>query len=716
MTTTPLRSVDQQTEEYEQQLAFVRQQQHLLSLAEIELQRRAQQGRAGAAGETAVTAAIQRVIGDLGQAEWRLLVDRKWPGSRGNIDTLLVGPPGVVVLDAKNWREPRIDGGVLWRGDEPMDDELDKVRRQAESVVEALASDPLTPNQSLAPTTASAFLVLARKRFPAVELDGVTVRGEKNLHTELVRLPRRLDNAAVIRVAEALDAVCPPMIQPDVAQPPKPRHARPAPSVEASDPEPLFEADDVWRALMDAACAEPVETWMTWLHPVQTSLATRSYSGPARIRGVAGSGKTVVALHRARHLSRNNHARVLVTTFVRNLPEVQRSLFARLSPSTAKRGEVTHLHRWARRHLSERGHVFDLGDKGRDADSAFSRAWASSGVARDLYAVSPQASYWRDEISHVIKGRGLTTFEEYAELDRVGRRTPLRAEQRELVWRLHERYQELLQEESLIDWDDLISMALESVRAQPLEIPYTAVIVDEAQDLSCQGMRLLHALAGDGPDGLLVVGDGQQAVYPGGYTLKEAGVSVTGRSTVLTRNYRNGSEILEAALEVVSQDDFTDLDVEVAHGARGCETERPGGVVRRFPSVDRRSQREERLADLQIQLDGDARPGDIAVLTRTTSQAIEWMSVLTQAGIPAQDLATDDGSLSSGVKVGTFQGAKGLEFAQVYVPDLDSAISMQSDPTKADAWRERNELERRSLFVAMTRARDRLWLGTVARA
>ncbi|MGE3447472.1 MAG: UvrD-helicase domain-containing protein [Microbacteriaceae bacterium] len=716
MTITPLRSVDQQTEEYEQQLAFVRQQQHLLSLAEIELQRRAQQGHAGAAGETAVTAAVQRVIVDLGQAEWRLLVDRKWPASKGNIDTLLVGPPGVVVLDAKNWREPRIEGGRLWRGDEPMDDEVEKVRHQAEAVVDALAGNPLTPQQSLAPTSATPFLVFARKRFTTVVLDGVTVLGERNLHTELLRLPRRLDNAAVIRVAEALDAVCPPMIQPDA--PPsrsEPKHAGPPVPEQPASEDALFDAEDVWRALTAAACAEPVETWMTWLHPVQTALATRSYSGPARIRGVAGSGKTVVALHRARHLSRSRDSRVLVTTFVRNLPEVQRTLFARLSPSTAKRVEFSHLHRWARRHLTERGHRFDLGEPGRNADSAFTRAWASSGVGAALSNVNRNPTYWKDEITHVIKGRGLTTLGQYAELDRVGRRTPLRAEQRELVWRLYERYQELLQEQGLVDYDDLISMALDSVRAEPIEHPYTAVIVDEAQDLSCQGMRLLHALAGDGPDGLLVVGDGQQAVYPGGYTLKEAGVSVTGRSTVLTRNYRNGSAILEAALEVVSQDDFTDLDVEIAPGARGCETDRPGGVVRRFPSVDRRSQREELIADLQIQLDGGTRPGDIGVLTRTTKQADEWAASLKQAGIAVQDLATYDGSLSTGVKVGTYRRAKGLEFAQVYVPDLDSAVSVPSDPAKADAWRERNELERRCLFVAMTRARDRLWLGTVAR-
>jgi hypothetical protein len=719
MTTTAERSVDQQTEAYEQALAFAQEQHALLTVAMRELARRVQQGRAGAAGEGAVTAAVHRVIVDLGQSEWRMLVDRRWPGTRANIDLLLIGPPGVIILDSKNWREPRIDQGRLWRGDEPMDDEVEKVRRQADAVVEALTDEPVLPGQSLAPTSALAFLVLARRRFAAVPLDGITVVGELDLHTALVRLPRRLDNEIVLLLADALDRLCPPMISAPAKAPPAPRHvapSRPAPPEpgRGEEPDALFDAEDVWAALVDAASARPIETWMTWLHPTQSTLATRTYSGPARIRGVAGSGKTVVALHRARHLSRTPASRVLVTTFVRNLPTVQQTLFAQLSPDTAKRVEFRNLHSWARGLLSARGVRLDLGEPGRDATSAFSRAWASSGVARQLAAIGPAQSYWKDEVSHVIKGRGLTSLEDYIALDRVGRRTPLRPEARGLVWQLFERYQQLLDEDGLCDFDDLIARALESVRNDPLEDPYTAVIVDEAQDLSCQGMRLLHAIGGDGPDGLLVVGDGQQAVYPGGFTLKEAGVTVTGRSTVLSRNYRNGSEILKAALEVVSADDFSDLDVETDSGSRTCETERPGGVVRRFPSVDKRTQREELLADLRIQLDSGVRPGDIGLLASSVALAREWITHLESAGIPAQPLEQYAGESSAGVKVGTYQRAKGLEFAQVYIPSIDSAITRTAGSETSESMRERNELERRCLFVAMTRARDRLWLGTVA--
>jgi superfamily I DNA/RNA helicase len=716
--TTTLRSVDQQTEMFEQTLEYLQEHQRLLTDVMREVQQRLRQGQAGAAGEDAVTREVERVVVDLGQADWRVLVDRKWPGSRGNIDLILVGPPGMIILDAKNWREPRIEGGRLWRGDEPMDDEVEKVRVQGDAIIDALAGSPVTPHHSLSPATAVPMLVLARKQLNAVQLDGVTVLGERNLHAELMRLPRRLDNAGVAAVAEALDVVCPPMMDQRAERLVSvPRNAKPVETLtpDAYVADALLESGEIWRALADAACADPVEAWMTWLHPTQTSLATRSYTGPARVRGVAGSGKTVVALHRARHLSRDAKARVLVTTYVKNLPAVQRSLFDRLSPSTASRVEFTNLHRWALKLLASRGTRVDLGEPGRDHGSALTRAWASSGVARELTAAGQGLSYWRDEIAHVIKGRGLVSLEDYLNLVRVGRKTPLRAEQRGAVWRLYERYQELLAEDEIADYDDVISLALASVIAEPLPEPFTAVIVDEAQDLSCQGMRLLHALVGDSTDGLFIVGDGQQAVYPGGYTLKEAGVTVSGRSTILTRNYRNGSEILRAALEVVSGDDFGDLDTERDAGARAYETERPGGIVRRFPTVDRRSQREELLADVRIQLESGARPGDIALLVATQSAARAWRDTLDAAGTQTQDLETYDGIPNALMKVGTYRRAKGLEFAQVYVPDIDPAITRPADPSASESERELSELERRCLFVAMTRARDRLWLGTVAR-
>ncbi len=163
---------------------------------------------------------------------------------------------------------------------------------------------------------------------------------------------------------------------------------------------------------------------MTWLHPAQAQLVTRQYSGPARVRGAAGTGKTVVALHRARHLARRPDARVLVTSYVRTLPDVHRSLFGRLAPHLTKRVEFRSLHSWAAGLLRARGaeiRIADRGGRGLLRD----QAWADVGARGPLSTLALPPDYWWDEVQYVIKGRGSQApSREYLALTRVGRRTP----------------------------------------------------------------------------------------------------------------------------------------------------------------------------------------------------------------------------------------------------------------------------------------------------
>ncbi len=205
---------------------------------------------------------------------------------------------------------------------------------------------------------------------------------------------------------------------------------------------------------------------------------------------------------------------------------------------------------------------------------------------------SPLASvalpqYWHEEISHVIKGRGITTFEQYAQLARVGRRIPLPAAHREAVWRLYQEYERLRTAAGVPDWADVLRQARDLVHAGTEAGRYDAVIVDEVQDLSCVGLQLLHGLLGRDADGLLLVGDGQQSIYPGGFTLAEAGISVVGRSTVLDRNYRNTDDVLRYALSVVGDDPFDDLEADLVAGLREVAVDAPrwpGGAGTALPS------------------------------------------------------------------------------------------------------------------------------------
>ena len=345
-------------------------------------------------------------------------------------------------------------------------------------------------------------------------------------------------------------------------------------------------------------------------------------------------------------------------------------------------------------------------------NNAFNAAWAAVGRTSALARLDERPSYWKEEIDYVIKGRGLTDFDEYAVLGRVGRRTPMRAEHRAAMWDLYQEYEQRLDRMGTHDFTDVLLMARDAVRGGDVTVPYGSVIVDEVQDLNLVGIQLLHAIAGDGPDGLLIVGDGQQAVYPGGFTLAEAGIAVTGRAAVLRTNYRNSAEILEVAARVVASDEFDDMEDLPTPGSRDVDIVRAGGTAMTVRATDRHSletalirQIEEAVLRLGIA------HGDMAVLVRTRRELEHYRRILGRAGLPCVDLMEYDGRTSDAVKIGTFKRAKGLEFKFVLLPGLREGPPAPWAGECDDSYRERVERERRELYVGMTRARDGLWLG-----
>jgi superfamily I DNA/RNA helicase len=175
----------------------------------------------------------------------------------------------------------------------------------------------------------------------------------------------------------------------------------------------------------------------------------------------------------------------------------------------------------------------------QQADEVFGAVWEQLPTSSPLKTSSAEAGYWREEIDYVLKGRGITRWEAYAVLDRTGRRRRMSLDQRRAMWDLYAAYNAELRYRGVHDYADVVLLAEAELRRRPLEEPYAAVIVDEAQDLSCAMIRMLHALVGDAPDGLTLIGDGQQSIYPGGYTLAEAGISLAGRGVVMDVNYRN---------------------------------------------------------------------------------------------------------------------------------------------------------------------------------
>ena len=672
-----------------------------------EYQRRyAEQAARAARFELAATTE-QQVVTRLEALEalgWRLLPDRRWPGTRNaNVDLIVVGPGGVLVVDVKAWRALEVKGGSVFCDDECRDDAVESLLTVTQ-LVEACVAEV-----GLAPLEVIPALVFAGRRV-RVDLGRVQLLGEEDLAAWCLRRGERLTDEQVEEVAMRVAADFPaydaaPPRQPTLAAP----HVVEPRSLDAELS--LFDVAEIETAMLESALSEPIESWMTFLHPEQVRLVRRTWNGPARVRGPAGTGKTVVGLHRAAYLTASRPGRLLYVSFVRTLPVVLSSLFARLAPNASDRVDFTGLHKLAARILSDRGGSVKVDAGG--CLTAYNKAWLKIGRGSVLADLVDNPTYWKEEIDYVVKGRGLSRFEDYDALTRVGRRTPMRGQHRQVLWDLYLAYEAELNRRGIDDFNDLLIDALDALRREPIDPPYMGVIVDEVQDLNLIGLQLLHAVAGEGPDGLFLVGDGQQAVYPGGFTLTEAGISVTGRATVLRTNYRNTQEILDIASAIVAQDSFDDLDGQPELGHRDLTVARRGGVVLRVDGSRPRDVETALTSAIERACESGTRPGDMAVLVSRLDEADRCHRVLRQAGIATVDLTEYDGVTSDAVKVGTFKRAKGLEFSHVHLPYLRPTAPAIRVGESADAFRERAERDRRELFVGMTRARDVLWLGYV---
>ncbi|MEU1548570.1 UvrD-helicase domain-containing protein [Nocardia sp. NPDC005745] len=468
----------------------------------------------------------------------------------------------------------------------------------------------------------------------------------------------------------------------------------------APDPA-LLDRSEVLSPQRDAALEMPFQRWMTFLDPEQEVLVSRTYTGPARIAGPAGTGKTVVALHRMARQAKRSTGRQLYTTFVKTLANCQETYFRRLAPGTEERVQFAGLHSWAMDFLRERIAAPKLDPRG--ADRVFGRVWEQ---ARAVFEdIEPHGSYWREEIDRVIKGREIDDLDVYQRAERHGRNgIRLDDDRRAEVWHeLYVPYVSEMRERGISDYSDVIAIALAEIRNEPLPEPYDAVVVDEVQDMTLAGLRLAHAIAGgNGSSPLLLLGDGQQQVYAGGWRMADAGIDLRGRGEVLRVNYRNRRRVWENAAGIDAVNELGDFDDAPGVLLRDADVTLPDGVVRIWRGPDHYLE--------SALVDGIRECGkplsDIAVLTRTRQEAARLAGALDAVGIATLPLEDHDGMPHPAVKVGTVHRAKGLDFAAVFHPSWSGGAG-----PRTGASRERAQSAERQKLVAITRARDFAWLG-----
>lgn len=469
--------------------------------------------------------------------------------------------------------------------------------------------------------------------------------------------------------------------------------------------------------------SRPIEDWMVFLHPDQRVIVRRNFEGPARVRGGAGTGKTVVGLHRAAWLAERRRDApkgappVLFTTFIKSLPPVFQSLYMRMPGTQAGEVEFVHIDKLAAQVCIAAGNR--LVTAPREIDAAFATAHKRIlTLGTPLADAAFSRQYLRDEITSVIKGRGIADLDTYLAVARTGRRAPLTKAQRQQVWELKLEWDSEMFKRKTVDFPDVVLAARDIARSLP-KPRYSAAIVDEAQDLSLAGLQLVRALVNapdgvDKPNGLLLVGDGAQRIYAGGFTLRQAGLEIRGRTSVLKVNYRNTGEIIGAAMAVAGESEVEDFAEEYRRGEEASDAARHGAKPLLIQSADLSSQLEAITALVQNLTAGPTAisPGDIGVLVASNKLVEQVVARLRKERIAVQDLAAYDGRPNASVKVGTFHRGKGLEFKVAFLPALSKGVFPRpaEDGVAPEEAAEARDLAVSQLFVAMTRARDQLVL------
>ena len=478
----------------------------------------------------------------------------------------------------------------------------------------------------------------------------------------------------------------------------------------------FVDSDEFKRALSGT-----LEEWMLFLAPDQRQLVARPYAGPARIKGVAGSGKTVIAIHRARHLARQalpRRRKVLFLTYGNRLPGVMHYLLQHLAGEGAPElgaVECLTVHQWCYRFLRQHGQRPVMDEKGEATGAALDDAIADALLRQPgLRLWSRPSSFFSDEMRYAIKGRAVASLEEYLTLERTGRGTPLQETERRAMYAVYEGYQRTLQARGLWDYDDYVLAALQLVEGGQGPTEYSAAVVDEIQDLTEAVMRLVRGIVPHGPDDLFLVGDGLQRIYPGGYALSRLTIDITGRGTILRKNYRNTQEILRAAHAVMVGQSLDDMDEAGSDIPEPEFSVRTGEVpiLRRFASPEQELQWVgTKIAELKTQRGYKDR--DFALLYRWRRPYYDLIARQPASVGAVVELERDAATyFGPGLKHTTFHSAKGLEFKVVFVVGASDGQFVPKDDWTLQAEELADYLarERRLLYVAMTRARDLLFL------
>lgn len=527
---------------------------------------------------------------------------------------------------------------------------------------------------------------------PEEWLDDVRRASEDTLFDLADRLPQEAAEALLdLAVGET------PEIQPPVA----------APADLFSHPDAqrrfrlLENAEELERAL-----EFPWEKWTVFLHPSQRQFVEWDYGGPARISGTAGTGKTVVALHRAAFLARRHRkAKVVLATFSDTLARMLGVKLDRLvgnEPQIHERIYVDTVSGIAREMYQRK-----FGEpKIASAEQIRSMlADAAVEIAFDRFSPVFLAAEWEN----VVDAWQLETWAAYRDVARLGRKTRIGGKQRETLWAIFERVRNELGRQGLVTVSQIFARVGERLSTSTTAA-FDFAVVDEAQDVGVAELRFLAAIGRARPNGLFLAGDLGQRIFQQPFSWLALGVDIRGRSHTLRVNYRTSHQIRAQADKLLP---WVLADVDgVEEPRRGTVSVFNGPAPGIRVCDDVQEEQDVVSAWLMDCVSDGINPHEIGLFVRSEEQLERARRAVDAAGLAATELVENVETAGGRISIGTMHLAKGLEFRAVAVMACDdeviplqSRIETVTDPSDLE---DVYNTERHLLYVACTRARDHL--------
>ena len=470
----------------------------------------------------------------------------------------------------------------------------------------------------------------------------------------------------------------------------------------------VVEGEEELRRMM----AEPLEKWRVFLHPTQRKIVEKRYSGATRVLGGAGTGKTVVAMHRARWLAGqlSDKDKLLFTTFTANLAgDIKDSLRKICMVEEQKHIEVIHLDAWVAQFLREQGYSYAIAYEDTLTE-LWEEAITSSGEDTEF-----SAGFFSEEWSKVVNAQEAYSLELYLKASRLGRGTRLDRKKRIQVWHVFGEYQNIMKERQLRDVETAMYECRKILEKSTESARYASVIVDEGQDLSMNAFRLLRALAGvEHPNDMFIVGDAHQRIYKNKAILSRCGINVRGRSSYLKINYRTTEEIRKYAFGLLKGIPFDDLDDKYDDG-KACQSLTHGDMPRVEVFRSAAEELDFLVAQLKQLIEYGVELKNICIVARTHRLLEDYIAQLTRAGVKTYEInrnKLDDRSFD-GVRVATMHRVKGLEFQHVFVVAVNKRVLPLAVATSyADPIAEAEAItaERCLIYVALTRAKESAYI------